>query len=201
MNETEYDRFLHIETCGSNNGIYQSIHYNRYEPTPYSALEELLKNYQINENDSIVDFGCGLGRLSIFLHYKTNASVLGIDMNEQFIKEAMKNRERYCKKFKKKEDKIQFLRCFAQNYPIQPTENKFYFFNPFSLQIFMKVLHHIMLSIEEKKRPVDVILYYPSNDYIDYINHYTPFEKVMEIPIPTLHEKNWQERFIIYRLN
>lgn len=108
MNETEYDRFLHIETCGSNNGIYQSIHYNRYEPTPYSALEELLKNYQINENDSIVDFGCGLGRLSIFLHYKTNASVLGIDMNEQFIKEAMKNRERYCKKFKKRKIKSSF---------------------------------------------------------------------------------------------
>lgn len=45
MNETAYDRFLHIDTCGINNGIYQSSHYNRYEPTPYSALEELLKHY------------------------------------------------------------------------------------------------------------------------------------------------------------
>lgn len=200
MNEAAYDRFLHIDTCGINNGIYQSSHYNRYEPTPYSALEELLKHYHINENDTIVDFGCGLGRVGIFLHNKTNASVLGIDLNEQFIKKAIKNRENYCKKFRKKEENIQFLCCLAEDYAIQPNENKFYFFNPFSLPIFMKALHHIMRSTEERKRPVDVILYYPTIDYLDYLNRSTPFEKVMEIPIPAINEKIWNERFIIYRL-
>lgn len=200
MNDAEFDRFLHIETCGIKNGIYQSPHYNRYEPTPYSALEELLKHYTIDENDTIVDFGCGLGRVGIFLHYKTNASVIGIDMNEQFIKEAIKNREHFCKKFRKKEEGMHFLCCLAEEYQIQPAENKFYFFNPFSLPIFMKVLHHIMRSTEEKKHTVDVILYYPSLDYLDYLNRYTPFEKLKEIPIPSLHEKVWNERFVIYRL-
>ncbi|MED3661224.1 class I SAM-dependent methyltransferase [Ureibacillus sp. FSL K6-8385] len=201
MNEIAYDRHLHIQTCGIKEGIHHSSHYNRYEPTPYAALEELLKYYPINEKDAIVDFGYGLGRVGIFLHDKTGASVIGIDMNEQFIREALKNRERYCKKFRKKEEKIQFLHCFAEDYPIRPEENKFYFFNPFSLPVFTKALHRIMRSTEEAKRPVDVILYYPSIDYLDYLNHYTPFAKTIEIPIPSMHEKVWNERFIIYRLS
>lgn len=197
MNETEYDRLLNIQTCGNHNGIYQSIHYNRYEPTPYAALETLLNNYEITQQDHIVDFGCGLGRLNFFLHYNTGASVVGIEMNEQFVKESMKNRKNYLKKYKKQEEPIQFQCCLAEDYAIQLSENKFYFFNPFSMPIFIKVINNIMLSVEQQKRTVDVILFYPSDEYRYYLDHQTPFELLKEIPIE--QNKNPLERFLIYR--
>lgn len=199
MNEHDYERLLNIHTNETNNGIFQSTHYHRYEPTPYFALEELLAHYEITENDHIVDFGCGMGRLNFFLHHKTGASVVGIDMNEQFIRESLKNYKNYQKKYKIKEDILQFHCCYAEKYRIQPTENKFYFFNPFSIPIFIKVLNNIFTSVEHSKRIVDVILYYPSDDYQFYLEHHTPFQLVKEIPIPHLYEKNPQERFLIYR--
>lgn len=199
MNDTEYDRLLNIQTCGIHNGIYQSIHYNRYEPTPYSALEELLNNYEITKKDHVVDFGCGLGRLNFFLHYRVGASVMGIEMNEQFVKESLKNRRSYLKKHKKPEEQIQFQCCLAEDYTIQLEENKFYFFNPFSMPIFIKVLNNIMLSVEQRKRTVDVILFYPTEDYRFYLEHQTPFELIKEISIE--QSANPLERFLIYRLN
>lgn len=201
MNDTEYDRLFNIQTCGTNNGIYQSFHYNRYEPTPYLALEELLKHYEINEEDHVVDFGCGMGRLNFFLYHRCGASVAGIEMNQQFVKEALKNRKSYCKKWKKDEADFEFHCCLAEEYAIGLVDNKFYFFNPFSLPIFIHVLNNIMLSVEHRKRPVDLILYYPTREYQDYLENHTPFWLVQEIPIPDLVEKHTAERFLIYRFS
>jgi len=42
MNEQYYDAVLHIKTVGEQKGFNKSMHYHRYEPTPYSGLDELL---------------------------------------------------------------------------------------------------------------------------------------------------------------
>ena len=63
------------------------MHYHRYEPTPYSGLDELLNQYEIRSSDRIVDFGCGKGRLNFYMHHKCGALAVGIEMNEEFYKE------------------------------------------------------------------------------------------------------------------
>jgi hypothetical protein len=57
-----------------------------------------------------------------------------------------------------------------------------------------------LVSVEKFKREVDVILYYPSEDYIYYLENHTSFELIKEIPLPGLYENNANERFLIYRL-
>ncbi len=47
MNEKEYDNLLRIKTGGTLELLNQSAHYNRYEATPYEALDELFKTYDI----------------------------------------------------------------------------------------------------------------------------------------------------------
>lgn len=64
MEETNYDEMLNIKTEGEQKNFNDSLHYHRYEPTPYSALEHLFKKYALKRNDRIVDFGCGKGRLN-----------------------------------------------------------------------------------------------------------------------------------------
>ncbi|PEZ06186.1 SAM-dependent methyltransferase [Bacillus sp. AFS018417] len=200
MNEQYYDAVLNIKTVGEQKGFYESLHYHRYEPTPYYALEQLFSKYELKSSDQIVDFGCGKGRLNFYIHHFYHASVIGIEMNETFYQEAMDNRDSYLKKAKKSKDKIHFHCCLAQEYEIDPLDNKFYFFNPFSVQVFMNVINNILLSVEEVEREIELVLYYPSEDYIYFLDNQTSFELKEEVILPGLYERNSNERFLIYRL-
>jgi SAM-dependent methyltransferase len=200
MKETNYDELLNIETEGTQRGFNKSFHYHRYEPTPYPALEKLFAEYELTSCDHIVDFGCGKGRLNFFIHYLFHSSVTGVEMNEKLYEEALENKENYLIKAKNKGE-IQFQCCLAEKYEISPLDNRFYFFNPFTIPIFWKIINHILVSVEEFKREVDVILYYPSEDYIYYLENHTLFELIKEIQLPGLYENNPNERFLIYRLS
>lgn len=200
MDEHFYDGMLNIKTLGEQKGFNQSIHYHRYEPTPYSALKTLFEQYELTSFDRVVDFGCGKGRLNFYLHHLFNASATGVEMNEIFYMQAMENRNHYLKKNRKAIDKIHFFHCLAEEFEIGPSDNKFYFFNPFSVQIFIKVINNILRSCEGNPREIDVILYYPSEDYIFFLDNQTPFELKAEIVLPVFHKYNMNERFLIYRM-
>ncbi|MFD2043328.1 SAM-dependent methyltransferase [Ornithinibacillus salinisoli] len=199
MKEYYFDKLLNIRTAGKGS-MEEPGHYHPYEPTPYSALETLFQQYEVKPNDHIVDFGCGKGRLIFFIHYFYHATVTGVDRSESFIRQAMENRERYGSRFKNSLEKVQFQCCLAENYRVDSQENRFYFFNPFSVQIFISVINNIMKSVEGHPRDVEVILYYPSEDYIYYLVTNTPFNLKCEIQLTNLYEKDTSERFLIYQL-
>lgn len=200
MKETNYDELLNIETEGNQRGYNKSFHYHRYEPTPYHALEKLFAEYELTSSDHIVDFGCGKGRLNFFIHHLFHSCVTGVEMNEKLYEEAMKNKASYLRNAKENKGEIHFQCCLAEKYEITPLDNRFYFFNPFTIPIFWKIINHILVSVEEFKREVDVILYYPSEDYIFYLENHTSFELIKEIRLPGLYENNANERFLVYRL-
>ncbi|MEH7179560.1 methyltransferase [Neobacillus vireti] len=200
MKERNYDELLNIKTEGYQKGFNKSFHYHRYEPTPYQALEKLFAEYELKSSDHIVDFGCGKGRLNFFIHYLFHASVTGVEMNENLYQEALANQTSYLGKMKEYKGKIQFQCCLAEKYNITAFDNRFYFFNPFTIPIFWKIMNKILASVEKYKREVDVILYYPSEDYIYYLENHTLFELIKEVQLPGLYENNPNERFLIYRL-
>lgn len=47
MNEQQYDHMLNIETTGYQYGFPKLAKYHRYEPTPYSGLEQLFESYEL----------------------------------------------------------------------------------------------------------------------------------------------------------
>ncbi|PLT29672.1 methyltransferase [Peribacillus deserti] len=200
MKEYYYDKLLGIKTAGDQRGFHQSLHYHRYEPTPYAALEKLFNQYEVKPSDRVVDFGCGKGRLNFYVHYFHHASAAGIEMDGGFCQEAEKNKLSYGKRTKTSSDKLQFYCCLAEDYQIQPQDNRFYFFNPFSVQVFMKVVQNILRSVERAKREVELILYYPADDYIYFLEKQTLFELTQEIELPDLSKHDQFERFLIYRL-
>lgn len=197
MNEKYFDRLLGVKTAGEQQGFHNQFHYHPYEPTPYTGLEILYKQYHLNKNDRLVDFGCGKGRLNFYSNYLFNVTVSGVEMNVNFYYEAMENKACYLKKFRDRAGKIEFHHCLAEEYPISQHENRFYFFNPFSVQIFMNVVNNILKSAERHRREVDIILYYPSAHYIYFLEAQSPFEMKLEV---NLHEPNPNERFLVYRL-
>jgi SAM-dependent methyltransferase len=201
MDEQYYEKLFHIKTSGDQKIFNQSAHYNRYEATAYSVLELLSKQYPFTAEDHIVDFGCGKGRLNFYLNYFFDSTVTGIEMNPFFYQQALDNRRDYLKKHKRKADKVTFLNCLAEDYPINLSANKFYFFNPFSVQIFIKVIGNMLISAEDRGRTIDIILYYPSYDYRYFLDNNTPFTRVKEIKLPHLYEHDPRQTFFVYRLD
>ena len=200
MEYSHYERLFNIKTTGEQQGFYESHHYNRYEATSYFALETLFKEYPLSSNDCIVDFGCGKGRLSFYINYYYNCKITGIEMNNNYFDICINNKKNYLKNYNKEKNKIEFLNIFAEEYKISSTDNKFYFFNPFSVQIFIKVVTNIIYSVVDEYRPVDLILYYPSEDYIYYLENYTMFHLVKEIKLNEHYEQDNRERILVYRL-
>lgn len=200
MEEQYYEKLLNIMTCGEQKWDSKSTHYHPYEPTSYSALEVLFHQYRVDSNDHIIDFGCGKGRLIFYINHFFKCEVTGIEMNNEFYEEALNNKASYLKNHRRSEDKINFLSCFAQDYKIKPIDNKFYFFNPFSIKIFIKVIENILDSVEIHNRTVQLILYYPSDDYVYYLENSTSFVLIYEVMLPHISKYNSNERFLIYQL-
>lgn len=178
-----------------------SEHYSPYEATPYPILQALFQSYQLTDRDVFVDFGCGKGRIIFLVHYLFTSSVVGIEMNEQLYETSLQNKRNYLKNNRSERAKISIIREFAETYRIQNEENIFYFFNPFSIDVFAKVIENILHSYERKRRTIDLIFYYPRDEYINYLKEQTPFKIVKEVEVPGLYEINKEERFLIYRLH
>ena len=216
MIEIYYEKFLSIDTKRAETRMDSCKLYNRYEPTPYEVLEKLLDSYEISDQDHIVDFGSGKGRVAFFLNCFTGAGVTGVELVTEFHDKSISNYKSYkaCQtkksnlfdglKAKKNADKtkIFFVNDYAERYAISRFENKFFFFNPFNKMIFINVVNNIIGSYEEFKRPIDIIMYYPSMDFIDYLEDKTVFNHMMDIDTSgdQFTSNNFREKISIYRI-
>lgn len=201
MKDKYYDKLLHIDTMENKKTTYpESHHYNPYEPTPYSALERLTKDFTFDKQGAVIDFGCGKGRLAFYFDFFQQLPVTGIEMDMHFFNDAQHNLQTYKQSIntENKKTDIQFICCLAEEYVITPRDNHFYFFNPFSVQIFKRITSNILKSVEESPRVVDIILYYPHDTYIQFLEHDSPFELLQEIKLKA-YWLNPDERLLIYR--
>lgn len=202
MQAQTYEKLLNINTIGEELWSEKINHYHPYQATSYQALELLFKNYKIKEEDYVVDFGCGKGRLNFYINYIFKCSVVGVEMDENYYHDCLYNKQTYLEKHKRRSsNKINFKCCFAQDYKIDKLENKFYFFNPFSVVIFRKIIDNILNSFYENQRDIELVLYYPSEDYIYYLENETQFVIKDEVILNDLYNKDSQERFLIYQLS
>lgn len=199
IKEQYYDKLLHIKTSGQQ-GFSDNVHYHRYEPTPYGVLERLFEWYEVKGGDCLVDFGCGKGRLNFFVHNRFHVAVVGVEMNDSFYQSAEENLRTYTLTHGPVQGQIQFHHCLAENYRVQSTDNRFYFFNPFSVEIFMTVIGNILRSFEKDPRDLNLLLYYPSDDYVFFLDNQTPFELRAELTFEDIYKDNPFERLLVYHV-
>lgn len=196
----DFDKKLGISTAKAETRMDDKKEYNRYEPTPYDALMKLIRYSDIKEDDHIVDIGSGKGRTAFFLNYYTSCRVTSVEIVEEFHNQAIKNYQIYNKNTRMGRDRLFFVNQKAEDYKFSPFENKVYMFNPFSLKIFIKVINNLIESYYESKRRIELILYYPDDDCINYLEEKTLFSHVSDIYLDTFY-KDGRERFSIYRLD
>ena len=195
--ERKCDNALYIKTTGIREWDYGVDSYNRYEATPYTALDKLFKNYKLEETDKVVDFGSGRGRVAFYIHNHFQIPVTGVEANDKTFDEAVQNKKSYEYKLEHIEPPIHFEYGLAEHYKIEPEDNIFYFFNPFSIKIFKRVVMNILKSVKQSERTVELILYYPLPEFKQFLRESTPFEIINKIKVSGDHGK--YGKFVIYR--
>ena len=193
--ENSWDKLLRINTAGRDDTGSDEYHYP-YEPTPYSVLERLADSGLVSKEDTVLDYGCGKGRVSFFLSIRTKAATIGIEYDEKIYEGALKN-----KKTAVYGANADFVLTRAEEYEVPVSVNRCYFFNPFSVEILHKVMARIIESYYDDPREIFLLFYYPSDEYISYLMTVDELEFYDEIECDDLFEENAaRERIMIFQL-
>lgn len=195
MNNQEFtwDKLLKIKTTGRDDSNSDQYRFP-YEPTPYSVLERLANSGFIGKKDVVLDYGCGKGRVDLFLSYQTKATTIGIEYDERIYERAMENKESAISG-----GKSRFVLGRAEEYEVPAEVNRCYFFNPFSVELLRKVLARVIQSYYENPRELLLFFYYPSEEYISYLMTVDELEFYDEIDCVDLFEnRDSRERIMIF---
>lgn len=184
------DLLLNIDTSGIDESK-EDFHHNRYEATPYEVLDCLIESGYILKENKIVDYGCGKGRVALYLNHQIGCDATGVDYNDQLICIANENKKRL-------NSKVEFYCVNAEKYELKD-EDSFYFFNPFSEKILRKVINQIMISIYDHPRKVKLFFYYPDDEFITYLMGLDELICVDEIDCMHLYKNNdIRERILVF---
>lgn len=191
------DEILHIKTEEIQTDGRDSFHFHRYEPTPYPVLDEVFKAFSPRSTDVVVDYGSGLGRLNFYLEHLFHIRSKGIEMSDEYYERSVENLNSY----NGNRDNISFYHAKAEDYIVSDEDTVFYFFNPFSVDVFRRVINQIMQSWEQAPRTLTLILYYPEDDTFFYLLNHTSFQLVGEFAATDDIRKDRRERFCMYQLS
>ena len=191
--ESQWDQRLRIQTCGRDETNADQYHHP-YEPTPYSVLERLADSGLIRQDDVLIDYGCGKGRVGFFLSDQTKAKTIGIEYDRRIYLDALENR-------KSAKVPADFRLTRAEEYDVPPQVNRCYFFNPFSQEILHKVMARILESYYDAPREIFLLFYYPSDEFVAYLMTVDALDFYDEILCDDLFSgKDSRERILIFQL-
>lgn len=194
QNEQTWEHLLKIKTSGRDDSEADPCHYP-YEPTPYSVLERLANSEYIGKRNVLIDYGCGKGRVDFFLSYQLRCKTIGVEYDERLYKAALRNKEAAVSG-----RTAEFVLANAERYTVQTEVDRFYFFNPFSLEILKHVIGKILASYYEKMREMKLFFYYPSDEYVSCLMQMEELEFEDEISCKDLFEgDNPRERILIFK--
>ena len=161
--EKQWDRLLKIKTLGRDDSNADQYRYP-YEPTPYAVLERLANSGRIRKGDTLLDYGCGKGRVDCYLAYQTRCRSIGVEYDLRIYEAAEANKETAVAG-----GRTEFVLADAGEFPVPDAVNRAYFFNPFSVELLQKVIRRILDSWYEVPREIRLFFYYPSDEYLAYL--------------------------------
>lgn len=195
MNEEKWDRLLHIRTSGRDDSHSDQYRYP-YEPTPYSVLERLANSGYIRKGNTLLDYGCGKGRVDFFLSWQTRCRSIGVEYDERIYEKALENQ-----KTAVSSERTVFKAENAEQFAVPVEVDRIYFFNPFSVEILQKVISRIRESYYEVPREILMFFYYPSDEYLSFLMTVDELIFADELDCTDLFDgKDKRERIMIFRL-
>ncbi|NBH33477.1 SAM-dependent methyltransferase [Clostridiaceae bacterium] len=195
QNELQWDKLLKIKTTGRDDSNSNQYYYP-YEPTPYCVLELMANSGYFGKNNLLLDYGTGKGRVCFYLSYETRCKSIGIEYDERIFTGAMDNHQTAVSG-----PRTDFVLTNAEQYLVPANVDRFYFFNPFSVEILKTVLAKILDSYYENPREIFLFFYYPSDEYVGYMMTQDELMFVDEINCQDLFPGNdFREKILIFEI-
>ena len=170
------DKFYNVQTVQDDkrSALQREIFYE-YEPTPYYILDRLFTKFPFRQQDHMIDFGCGKGRVLIMAMIHSCRKITGYEINQYYYNIALQN-------IKNLQSTINCSTvCSLHNMDVQrihieDSANVFFFFNPFHLKVYIHVFQEIVFSLKRRSRKIRIIFYAPKKSTLQYVNSLDCFE-------------------------
>lgn len=193
--EIELDKILKIKTTGRDDTNSNYLNFP-YEPTPYVVLQSLINTGYITKKDKVIDYGCGKGRVSFYLAYSTKAKTIGIEYDDKLYNQALDNHKKCIVS-----NRVEFIHSCASIYKVPLDVTRAYFFNPFSVTILMEVIENIRKSKEINNREILLFFYYPSKEYLSFLDRCDDIIHIEDIDCMDYVKSNDKKEYIaIYKI-
>jgi len=193
MTEQQWDKKLGIQTTGRDASRADAYRYP-YEPTSYAVLQRLAESGLLTRDNTLVDYGCGKGRVGIFLHASIGCKTTGVEYDGRVYAAALENVRAYGK------DGVSVVCTSAEAFEIVDADC-FYFFNPFSVEVLQRVYSRIQESYYCKLKSKRLFFYYPSDDYVSWLMCRRELQFLREISCMDLFPgMDARERILVFEL-
>lgn len=126
--------------------------------------DRLANSGWIRKGDTLLDYGCGKGRVDCYLSYQTRCHSIGVEYDPRIYETAAENQRTAVSG-----GRVEFILADAGAFPVPEPVNRAYFFNPFSVELLQKVIRRILDSWYERPREIRLFFYYPSDEYMAYL--------------------------------
>jgi cyclopropane fatty-acyl-phospholipid synthase-like methyltransferase len=135
---------------------------SRYEAVSFYLLEQLLTAFRkISGETSIIDLGCGKGRMMMVAPHFGFADITGIDFAKEVCEQAITNMK--IKESQFPEIKWKVINQNAEDYNIRSNDSIFFMFNPFNSQTLKNFLKKLDVSCNQSPRTVYFIYASPQH--------------------------------------
>ena len=196
ISEQEWEQVLQIKTTGRDDSRSDAEHHP-YEPTDYCVLERLANSGYITKQNTLIDYGSGKGRVSIFMANQTRCHSIGIEYDERLYERAIVNGESPAAK-----NRVSFVLGDAATYILPDNADRCFFFNPFALHTIKRVLGNIFDSLYHHPREILLFFYYVNEEVENFLNNHVRLEAEEIIQCGDLfQETDEKERILVYRVN
>ncbi len=156
LTDEDIDRKLNVHTTGT---LTTELEYNNipyttmYSPSHAKALAFVLGNIPRSHQDVFVDYGCGKGRALLIAFQQGFKNIKGLEISLDLLKIAKLNLESTIS------NSINFTlkHCDVLTYEPDAKDNVFYFYDPFSSEMFQVCLQNIKASFCKNPR-IDYII-------------------------------------------
>ena len=131
-------------------------HLSMYEPVNYYTSSRLLNELRPADfTTTLLDVGCGKGRLLAMGAAYGFTHIIGIDFSKKMCDAA----EKVCRNMKAKypDVSIDIENADARHYSIPETVGVIFLFNPFDAVVMDEFIHKVSESLSRKNRPLKIL--------------------------------------------
>ena len=132
-----------------------------------------------------------------YLAYSNKCKMIGVEYDKRLYNTALENHKRAISAHR-----VEFINSCASEFKALDDVTCAYFFNPFSVEILKKVIDNLCESINKNNREIKLFFYYPSKEYLAYLNDHMSITHIEDIDCNDLFKHvDYRERIAVYRIN